>query len=116
MTQGTVLDDSAASMRVLERSRLADARHRLPLLAKKNPVGAAALGVLLLVVVLAIGAPLFAPADPIAQDYDALLKAPSLAHPFGTDRVGRDILSRVIYGTRISILVGVVAVGIAEGQ
>jgi peptide/nickel transport system permease protein len=86
---------------------------RLVTLARKNRVGAGALGVVLLVVALAVFAPVVSPHDPLLQDYNALLQEPSLEHPFGTDRVGRDIFSRVIYGTRVSVLVGIVAVGIA---
>jgi glutathione transport system permease protein len=62
--------------------------------------------VLLLFIVVAVAAPLIAPYDPIAQDYDHLLQGPSLSHPFGTDNFGRDILSRVMYGGRISLTVG----------
>jgi len=81
--------------------------------ASRAPIGVAALAVIILFAVLAIAAPVFAPYDPQAQDYNQLLHEPSLEHPFGTDRVGRDLLSRVIYGTRVSFLVGVVAVGVA---
>lgn len=64
-------------------------------------------------VVLAVGAGVISPYDPNYQDYTAMLQPPSGQHLFGTDQVGRDVFSRVVYGTRISILVGVVAVGIA---
>lgn len=63
-------------------------------------------------VFLAIFAPWVAPYDPVKPDMKARLKAPSAAHPLGTDQLGRDILSRVIWGARVSILVGLVAVGI----
>jgi peptide/nickel transport system permease protein len=62
---------------------------------------------------VAVFAPLLAPADPLAQDYNALLKGPSAAHPLGTDQVGRDLLSRIMYGARISMIVGVISVGVA---
>lgn len=65
-----------------------------------------------LMVFLALTADFLTPYDPNYQDYSAFRQAPSLDHPFGTDQVGRDVYSRVIYGTRISLLVGVVAVGI----
>jgi peptide/nickel transport system permease protein len=52
----------------------------------------------------------FAPYDPLAFDYTALLQPPSLAHPFGTDNFGRDILSRVIWGTRIDLQIAVIGV------
>jgi ABC-type dipeptide/oligopeptide/nickel transport system permease subunit len=55
---------------------------------------------------MALMAPPIAPYDPIAQDYDLLLEGPSLRHPFGTDNFGRDVLSRVIHGARISLSVG----------
>lgn len=60
----------------------------------------------LLLIVIAIAAPLVAPYDPVAQDYDNLLQGSSLQHPFGTDDFGRDILSRIIHGARISLAVG----------
>ena len=62
---------------------------------------------------LALTAPLIAPADPMAQALYNRLSPPTLEHPFGTDDFGRDILSRVIYGARISLRVGVFAVLIA---
>jgi peptide/nickel transport system permease protein len=67
------------------------------------------------VVVCALAAPLLAPYDPNEQDYLAITDAPSLAHPLGTDDIGRDVLSRIIYGSRVSLEVGLIAVGIAVG-
>ena len=77
--------------------------------------------VLLLLIFAAVAAPLVAPYDPNAQNYDHLLEGTSLQHPFGTDNFGRDILSRVIYGGRISLSIGFlgtllgVAVGLTVG-
>ncbi|HEV8694994.1 MAG TPA: ABC transporter permease [Lysobacter sp.] len=71
------------------------------------------LGLIGLFVALAILAPLIAPYDPTAQSWTTVRKAPSLAHWFGTDDVGRDILARVIYGTRASLLAGCISIGIA---
>jgi len=65
-----------------------------------------------LMIFLAATADFLTPYDPNYQDYTQFRQAPSLDHPFGTDQVGRDVYSRVIYGTRISLLVGVIAVGI----
>ena len=65
--------------------------------------------VVLLLGLAAIGAPLLAPDDPVRQDYDAILASPGLDHPLGTDRLGRDTLSRLIYGARTSLSVGVLA-------
>lgn len=61
----------------------------------------------------AVLAPLLAPYDPNAINVDALLLTPSLAHPLGTDALGRDVLSRILYGGRVSLWVGFVAVGIS---
>ena len=67
-------------------------------------------GILLAFVVLAIAAPLIAPYDPILQNGEVRLQAPSLSHPFGTDNFGRDILSRVIWGTRIDLQIAIIGV------
>ena len=62
---------------------------------------------------LAVFAPLVAPYDPLQTSWSAIRKAPSAAHWFGTDEIGRDVLSRVIYGARASLLAGLVSVCIA---
>ena len=64
-------------------------------------------------VAIAFLAPLLAPYNPTAIDIKNVLSPPSIAHPFGTDDLGRDVMSRMIYGSRISLRVGFVAVGIA---
>ncbi|MEB2847203.1 ABC transporter permease subunit [Rhizobiales bacterium RZME27] len=64
-------------------------------------------------VAAAIFAPLISPADPYYQDLLATMEPPSFAHPFGTDDNGRDILTRVLYGARISLLEVVLSVGLA---
>ena len=69
--------------------------------------------VLAAIVLLAVLAPVIAPYDPIAQDSQAIRAGPSGAHLFGADNFGRDIFSRVLYGGRKSLPVGLVAVGIA---
>jgi len=61
---------------------------------------------------MAIFGPLISPYDPNEIDFSNRFSAPTLSHPFGTDDFGRDILSRVFYGARISLLVGVIAVSI----
>jgi len=71
------------------------------------------LAVVLLMVFVAIFAPLLAPYDPTAQSWTAVRKAPSAAHWFGTDEAGRDILSRIIWGARASLMAGLTSVGIA---
>ena len=69
--------------------------------------------VLLVLAVVAIAAPWVAPYDPLAVNLTDALLGPSAAHPLGTDQLGRDVLSRLIYGTRISLVIGFIAVGIA---
>ncbi len=64
-------------------------------------------------VVLAALAPRIAPWDPNRPDVRKILDAPSRTHPFGTDQIGRDVLSRMLYGARVSLAVGFVSVGIA---
>ena len=77
--------------------------------------------VVLLYVVLALCAPWIAPDDPLKTDWSQVRRAPSAAHPLGTDDLGRDVLSRVIYGTRISMQAGVfsillaIAIGVPAG-
>jgi peptide/nickel transport system permease protein len=66
-----------------------------------------------IVLLCALLAPLITPYDPNIQDYLALAEAPSFAHPLGTDDIGRDVLTRVIFGSRVSLEVGLIAVGIA---
>lgn len=61
----------------------------------------------------AVLAPLISPHDPVEPDLKNILTGPTWSHPFGTDTLGRDVFSRVIYGSRISLLVGFVSVGIA---
>lgn len=76
-------------------------------------LGGLGLVVLALVIVLAIFAGVIAPYDPNAQTLADVLQPPSLAHPFGTDDLGRDILSRVVFGSRVSLEVGLISVSVA---
>ncbi|MBC7799901.1 MAG: ABC transporter permease [Gemmatimonadaceae bacterium] len=78
---------------------------------------AAVLGfiVITLFVVMAVAAPWVAPFDPIATSWTTIRKAPSMAHWMGTDENGRDVLSRIVFGARASLLAGVVSVLIAAG-
>jgi len=99
---------AADGVAVVPRSRAALIRHNF--MRNKGAV----IGLVLMVFIVCIGifADLIAPFDPIEQTR-AFLEPPSWAHPFGTDPLGRDMLSRVIHGTRISIAVGIGAVMIA---
>jgi peptide/nickel transport system permease protein len=78
--------------------------------ARLAPFGAA---VLLIAVAAALLAPVVAPHDPLKQDLNRALARPDRAHLLGTDNVGRDVLSRVIWGTRVSLVAGLGSVGIA---
>jgi peptide/nickel transport system permease protein/oligopeptide transport system permease protein len=80
---------------------------------KRRRLAMAGGAVILLLVLLGIAGPWIAPYDPLDQDLSKSLQSPSWAHWFGTDSFGRDILSRVLYGARISLLVGIVSQGIA---
>jgi peptide/nickel transport system permease protein len=90
-------------------------QHRLRRFVRRlmrRPGAAVSAAFLLFVIVVSIGAPLIAPDDPDAISPN-LRQPPSREHPFGTDEVGRDVLSRVIYGGRVSLRVGLIAIGIA---
>ena len=88
-------------------------------LLKRNHLVQISLTVLVLVVLMALSAPLLPVGDPQRQDLMAVLKPPFWAatgtteHPLGTDYLGRDVLSRIVWGSRISLFVGVVSVLIA---
>ncbi|HRQ09452.1 MAG: ABC transporter permease [Trueperaceae bacterium] len=78
----------------------------------RTPLGLISMGVVALYIVMAIFAPLIAPYAPDATSLGARLRPPSLEHLFGTDSLGRDILSRTIYGARVSLLIGMITVAI----
>ena len=79
---------------------------RAALFLRANPLFAAGTLILACVVVLAVIAPLIAPYEPTRIDFSQKLKAPGFDHLMGTDVLGRDIFSRVLYGTRTSLLIG----------
>jgi peptide/nickel transport system permease protein len=72
---------------------------------RKNPAAVVGLVIVLALLLLAAFAPLIAPHDPLAQTLDQRLLAPSAKHLFGTDALGRDIFSRVVYGTRVTLVI-----------
>lgn len=80
---------------------------------KKNPLSLMGLTVILVFALIAIFAPFISPYEPTKIDVYNVLSPPSPEHPFGTDELGRDLLSRMIWGSRVSLKVGFVAVGIA---
>ena len=73
---------------------------------RQRPLGAIGAVIILVMAVVAVFAPWLAPFDPLETDYGAMLAAPSNQHWLGTDAFGRDVLSRVIYGSRTALIVG----------
>ena len=92
--------------------RRAPVTRREPVRHVSFMVGACLTGLLLVVAALS---QVYTPEDPLAMSIAGRLAGPSWAHPFGTDQYGRDILSRIMLGTRTAIAVGVIAVGIGLG-
>ncbi|HMH16163.1 MAG TPA: ABC transporter permease [Edaphobacter sp.] len=89
------------------------ARQRISEAARRQPLGAAGILLLIIFVICALFAPWLAPQDPAQLDLTGRLMSPSAAHWFGTDELGRDILSRTLYGARISLVVAVSVVGLS---
>jgi peptide/nickel transport system permease protein len=84
--------------------------HELTDFLRRSVPGRWGFALTLLLAIVALAAPLLAPYDPVAQNLPARLLAPTAAHWMGTDELGRDILSRIIFGTRVSMLVSVCVV------
>ena len=80
---------------------------------RRRPSALIGLAVVIAFILMAIFAPYISPQDPIATSWGAIRKAPSAAHWFGTDEIGRDVLSRVIWGTQASLMAGVISVSIS---
>jgi peptide/nickel transport system permease protein len=78
----------------------------------ENPVTGIAFGLFVLIVICAVFGPLIAPYDPLASNTDVAYNAPSAAHWFGTDQLGRDILSRVVVATRLDLAIAVFSVAL----
>jgi peptide/nickel transport system permease protein len=96
---GTLVDVPEATAGARWRGAIVD-------FCRQRPLGAIGAAVVLLNIVVAIFANVLAPYDPLATDYGAMLAAPSRSHWLGTDAFGRDVLSRIIYGSRTAMLVG----------
>ena len=97
----------------VERGPVYRVRRRLGIFARRYPLGFAGGVLLALMGTAAILAPLIAPHDPLIQDIPNRLTAPSSQYWLGTDNFGRDVLSRALYGTRISLYVGFASVSLA---
>lgn len=82
---------------------------------KKSPTAMIGLAGLIFIILITVLAPLIAPFDPTQMDYNSLLSPPNSIHVWGTDDLGRDILSRVLWGGRESLRVAIVAIAIGMG-
>jgi len=80
---------------------------------RRRPAALVGAAIVALFVVMALGAPWIVTADPVRTDWSQIRKAPSWAHPFGTDDLGRDGFSRVVWGARISMQAGVFSIFLA---
>ncbi|MCY3899216.1 MAG: ABC transporter permease [Caldilineaceae bacterium] len=108
-SKGTVLDIESQRPHVLLRFSSAVGRF-----AQSSPIGMVAVGIWLLMFVMAVFAPLLSPYDPLEADYAAIRAAPTAEHILGTDQLGRDLLSRIIYGARITLIVSITAVFVGD--
>lgn len=81
---------------------------------RRKPLGAAGAAIILTMIIVALLAPLIAPYDPYEQNLPLKFQAPGAQHLLGTDELGRDLLSRIMWGARISLWVGILAVGIGH--
>jgi peptide/nickel transport system permease protein len=79
---------------------------------RKKPLGMGGAAVVLIIFLVGLTAPLIAPYDPTAVVMGDRLQGPSLSHPIGTDQIGRDILTRLMYGARVSLTISLSAVGV----
>jgi peptide/nickel transport system permease protein len=109
VAEAQVQQDAAAIREVKTRSRREDFLRAF----FSNRLAVFGTAVMAVFVVMAVFAPLVAPYDPLDQNLPEKFDGPSLAHPFGQDELGRDILSRIIYGARISLTAGLAAVALA---
>ena len=109
MAEAQVQQDAAAIREVKTRSRREDFLRAF----FSNRLAVFGTAVMAVFILMAVFAPVVAPYDPLDQNLPQKFDGPSLAHPFGQDELGRDILSRVIYGARISLTAGLAAVAIA---
>jgi peptide/nickel transport system permease protein len=90
-------------------------RRRIQLQVRGNELAAVGLAIMVLIFILAIVGPMVAPYDPYKLSFTEKLQSPSAEHWFGTDEAGRDIFSRVLHGTRISLRAALIVVVIASG-
>ena len=83
-------------------------KERLLKMCRQNPLAAVSAAVILAIIVLAILAPVISPYGEAQQDLAARLQGPSWSHLFGTDELGRDVFTRILYGARVSLIIGII--------
>ncbi len=81
---------------------------------RSSPIGAVSVLIWIVLIVVALLAPVIAPYDPLEADFSAVRSGPTAAHMLGTDNLGRDVLSRIIYGSRITLIVSVTSVVLGD--
>lgn len=109
MTEVSAAPTKATASMVVTRAK----RPNLLVRLRRSKVAVAGFVALLILVIMAVAAPIISPFEPNAVAPKDALQAPSGAHLFGTDQYGRDVFSRVVYGTRLSLMVGFISVTIA---
>lgn len=112
-------NDSLAAPSILAKGSIATrgATAAVVDFSRRKPLGALGGGVLAILVLIAILAPVIAPVDPNKIHDTELVSTPSSAHPLGTDPIGRDVMSRLFYGARVSLFVGLssIVIGVTIG-
>jgi peptide/nickel transport system permease protein/oligopeptide transport system permease protein len=101
----TVIDEYDIESEIAENYNIFD---KIKNMIRTNKVAAISGMLIIIIIIVAVFAPVFAPHDPYAIDLLTRLKGPSAEHLLGTDELGRDVLSRIIYGSRVSLFVGLV--------
>lgn len=96
------LEESAEAEMAPDRTII----QKLRSMFRRNKLALASLIVIILFILMSVGAPIIAPCDPYAQDYSLSLAKPSAGHLLGCDKLGRDVLSRMLYGGRLSLMIG----------
>ncbi|MBV9967609.1 MAG: ABC transporter permease, partial [Alphaproteobacteria bacterium] len=108
MTTAQILDALPADEAIGEAPWLRAVRRLV-----KRRAAMIGLGIVVFFILLAAMAPLVSPYDPLATNWATVRKPPSAAHLFGTDEIGRDVLARIVWGSRASLLAGLVSVMLA---
>ena len=114
VTPAMVKREQKRQRRMKGKERLSTPAHEAWKRLRRNRMAMVGMVILIILILCAIFAPLIIPYSVSEQDYEAILQGPSWKHLFGTDNFGRDIFSRVIYGSRISLPIGLICVCISS--